>query len=83
MCDHRRSRCVDTRKKHGERVRRHKCIDCGHRWSTVELEVKNPTNAKSSTEQVRDEIFNEELATRYNLTGKELDAIHTLFLRKS
>lgn len=34
------SRVLMVRKRHGKYVRRRACLDCGHRWTTVELPLK-------------------------------------------
>jgi len=39
-CEHRRSRVVGSRNitEHGI-VRRRECVDCGHRWGTMEVPI--------------------------------------------
>lgn len=38
-CNHERAKCYNSRKRGEARWRRYKCLDCGHRWTTVEVEV--------------------------------------------
>lgn len=35
-CGHAKSTCVDSRDRGGDRCRRHRCLACHYRWSTVE-----------------------------------------------
>jgi transcriptional regulator NrdR family protein len=48
-CHHRKSRIVDTR----SRRRRHECLACHTRWSTVEV-ILNDTIAATKRPRLRD-----------------------------
>jgi len=41
MCEHKESKCIDTRAIEGGRKRRYVCNNCGERWTTVELKLNN------------------------------------------
>ena len=41
-CDHRNNKCIDSRPSKsfaGQRRRRYHCQNCGHRWTTYEIEA--------------------------------------------
>ena len=39
MCEHKRQMVINSRVLPEGRYRRRECLDCRHRWSTVEYEV--------------------------------------------
>lgn len=52
-CAHTQNRVVDSRDSmHGIR-RRRECTDCGHRWSTIEMEVSRGTKGKTVAREYR------------------------------
>ena len=57
-CEHKRSSCTDSRKKHGYCIRRRKCYDCGEMFSTVELPF-TPSKGRSSREALKRQLVRE------------------------
>jgi transcriptional regulator NrdR family protein len=48
--------CIDTRESKtypGRRTRRHKCQDCGHRFSTIEIPVEEYQDLTTIAEKWR------------------------------
>jgi transcriptional regulator NrdR family protein len=56
-CTHDNSKCTDTRAMPGYRKRRYKCLDCGERYSTIEVVVATPeAGIKSLLDQLKQDI---------------------------
>jgi len=75
-CNHKKAKCVDSRVNiNGIRHRRYQCINCGVRYSTIELRV--PEGSKKTTEEkfVCDflGISYRQLKTLQHMIGKEND----------
>lgn len=61
-CIHDKTICIDSRKGEGYIRRRRKCIECGHRYTTVEVEIFLPKYKKrlgnrSVWDLLREQLF--------------------------
>ncbi len=69
-CSHKTSRVINSRDYGGSRYRRRECVECSHRWSTIEYEVDlNQGGHKGHMEALREKV---------GLTKRQQEAIGEL-----
>jgi len=66
-CQHEKTQIINSRKRSSsERIRRHECLQCGYRYSTLEIAL--PTSSGSTVE--------EQFVARY--LGLTIEQLHNL-----
>ena len=58
-CDHKKTKVYDSRNREGVilKYRRHECVECGHRFSSVEVKLPDSGNHDLQSLDVRFERF--------------------------
>jgi len=71
-CEHKNTSCINSRARADHRYRRYECKDCGERYSTIEVIIKN-ANKGVGTSRTALDIMIDELGVSDRMLGRDID----------